>query len=103
MSARRSRPQKPSRTSRPAGPSGSPGLTPNAQLLLLFAGLLAVTLIAYYPVWHGGFLWDDDAHITKPALRSAHGLWRIWFEGGATQQYYPIAHSAFWLMQKLWG
>jgi hypothetical protein len=27
---------------------------------------------------HGGVLWDDAAHITPPALRSLHGLWRIW-------------------------
>jgi tetratricopeptide (TPR) repeat protein len=31
------------------------------------------------------------------------GLRRIWFEVGATQQYYPVAHSAFWLFHRLWG
>jgi tetratricopeptide (TPR) repeat protein len=30
-------------------------------------------------------------------------LWRIWFRIGATQQYYPILHSAFWLEHLLWG
>jgi tetratricopeptide (TPR) repeat protein len=48
-------------------------------------------------------LWDDDAHVTKPTLRALHGLWRIWFEIGATQQYYPVLHSAFWLEHRLWG
>jgi len=48
-------------------------------------------------------LWDDSAHVTAPALRSLHGLWRIWFELGATQQYYPLLHSAFWLEHRLWG
>ncbi len=70
---------------------------------LLLALLILVTLVAYYPAWHGGMLWDDDAHLTKPELRSASGLWRIWFEPGATQQYYPLVHSVFWLQSKLWG
>ncbi len=48
-------------------------------------------------------LWDDDGHITRPELRSWHGLWRIWFELGATQQYYPLLHSAFWVEHRLWG
>lgn len=69
----------------------------------LYAGLLAVALVAYYPAWHGGLLWDDDAHLTRPDLQALGGLWRIWFEVGATQQYYPMAHSAFWAMHALWG
>ena len=69
-----------------------------------FALLLGgATLIAYFPAIHGSFLWDDDAHVTRPELRSVHGLWRIWFNLGATQQYYPLLHSAFWLEDKLWG
>ena len=65
--------------------------------------LLIATLVAYYPAWHGGVLWDDNAHLTRPELQSTAGLWRIWFEIGATQQYYPITHSAFWFMHRLWG
>jgi tetratricopeptide (TPR) repeat protein len=71
-------------------------------LLVLPAIALAV-LIAYYPAWHGGLLWDDDGHLTRPALRSLHGLWRIWLEIGATQQYYPLVHSMFWLIDHFWG
>ncbi|HUR21514.1 MAG TPA: tetratricopeptide repeat protein [Vicinamibacterales bacterium] len=70
---------------------------------LLYAGLLLVTLLAYMPAWHGGKLWDDDAHITRAALRSVEGLWRIWFEVGATQQYYPVLHSTFWVLHRLFG
>jgi len=65
--------------------------------------LLLATLAAYYPAWHGGMLWDDDRHITRSDLRSAEGLSRIWFELGATQQYYPLTHSAFWVMHRIWG
>ncbi len=70
---------------------------------ILLPALLLVTLTAYYPAWHGGLLWDDDAHITRRDLRSLAGLERIWFEPGATQQYYPLVHSAFWLQYRLWG
>ena len=31
------------------------------------------------------------------------GSLRIWFELGATQQYYPLLHSAFWIEHRLWG
>jgi protein O-mannosyl-transferase len=67
------------------------------------AGLFAAVLVAYWPTLQGSLIWDDDAHVTKPALRSLHGLWRIWFEVGATQQYYPVLHSAFWIEHLLWG
>jgi len=65
--------------------------------------LLAAVLLAYLPALGGGLLWDDDAHVTKAGLRSLHGLWRIWFEAGATQQYYPVLHSAFWAEHRAWG
>ena len=65
--------------------------------------LVGMTIFVYWPSMHGGFLWDDDSHITRAELRSVQGLYRIWFEVGATQQYYPLLHSAFWLQYKLWG
>jgi len=70
---------------------------------LVLAALLLATLAAYQPAWHGSMLWDDDRHITRGELQSAEGLWRIWFELGATQQYYPLVHSAFWIQHRLWG
>lgn len=65
--------------------------------------LLGATLAAYWPALLGSYLWDDDAHVTKAAFRSLDGLRRIWFELGATQQYYPLLHSAFWAEAQLWG
>lgn len=65
--------------------------------------LFSATLVVYYPAWQGSVLWDDNAHLTRPDLQSTAGLWRIWFDLGATQQYYPATHSAFWLMHRLWG
>ncbi len=59
--------------------------------------------MTFAPALNGQFLWDDDAHVTRPELRSAAGLARIWFEPGATQQYYPLLHTAFWVQHHLWG
>ena len=69
----------------------------------LGALMLCATLVAYLPALRGGLLWDDNMHVTRADLRSLHGLWRIWFDLGATQQYYPLLHSAFWLEHRLWG
>jgi tetratricopeptide (TPR) repeat protein len=65
--------------------------------------LLLVTLVTYFPALDGKFIWDDDAHVTAPSLRSLTGLERIWTDPRATQQYYPLTHSVFWLEYKLWG
>src|ERR1041385_7206892 len=69
----------------------------------MWALLLCAMLMAYAPALRGGLLWDDNMHVTRADLRSLHGLWRIWFDLGATQQYYPLLHSAFWLEHRLWG
>ena len=65
--------------------------------------IFCATFLAYLPALNGGLLWDDDAHVTKPSLQSLEGLWRIWFEPGASQQYYPVLHTAFWVEHRLWG
>jgi tetratricopeptide (TPR) repeat protein len=70
---------------------------------ILLPALMLATLAAYHPAWHGRMLWDDDRHITRSDLGSVEGLWRIWFDLGATQQYYPLTHSAFWIQHKFWG
>jgi protein O-mannosyl-transferase len=65
--------------------------------------LMIVVFAVYQPAWQGGLIWDDEAHVTRPELRSWQGLFRIWFEPGASQQYYPLLHSAFWIEHRLWG
>ncbi len=76
---------------------------PRYQLFATWLLLIVVTVLAYLPALNGGILWDDDRHLTPPELQSLHGLGRIWFEFGATQQYYPLLHTAFWLEHRLWG
>ena len=87
---------------RPAspGPWSTPGLV---HRYLDWAAIFCATLIAYLPALGGGLLWDDNHHVTRPELQSLHGLWRIWFDPAATQQYYPLLHSAFWLEHRMWG
>jgi len=65
--------------------------------------IFCTTFIAYLPALKGGFIWDDDAHVTRPELRSVAGLWKVWSDLHATQQYYPLLHSAFWVEHRLWG
>ncbi|MCC7195860.1 MAG: tetratricopeptide repeat protein [Gemmatimonadaceae bacterium] len=65
--------------------------------------LIAAVLAAYWPALAGTPVWDDDRHITSATLQGWDGLRRIWFTLGATQQYYPVLHSAFWVEYKLWG
>jgi protein O-mannosyl-transferase len=76
----------------------------NRQQVWLFGLFLIIaTAVAYFPAWNGKPIWDDNAHITQPELRSWSGLAQIWTQLGATQQYYPLVHSAFWIEHKLWG
>jgi hypothetical protein len=86
-----------------AGKAKSDSTDSNKWAWLALALILAVTFAVYYPAMSGAFIWDDDTFVTKPELRSLHGLWRIWFEPRATLQYYPLLYSAFWLEHRLWG
>jgi tetratricopeptide (TPR) repeat protein len=66
--------------------------------------LVLATVAVYWPALRGGFVWDDDTHITdNQTLRSLKGLWDIWFQPGATCQYYPLSFTGFWIGYQLWG
>jgi tetratricopeptide (TPR) repeat protein len=69
------------------------------QFVLVYAALIAV----YWPALQGRLLWNDPDYVTRPELQPLRGLPRIWLEAGATEQYYPLLHSAFWLEHRLWG
>lgn len=75
----------------------------SGRTLLAAIAVAAALAVAYSPALHGAFLWDDVAHLPEPQLRTAAGLWRILFEPGASQQYYPVLFGAFWLEHRLWG
>src|SRR2546430_11226448 len=65
--------------------------------------LFGITFLVYAPAWNGQPIWDDEIHITRPELRSLHGLVRIWTDPSAAPQYYPVLHTLFWVEHKLWG
>src|SRR5271170_3645219 len=98
--------RRPVTKSKPAPPKVS---TPAGVLSRFPAWLMAVllllsTIVVYWPALHGGFIWDDDSHISdNPALRSTRGLWEIWSKPGATCQYYPLSFTVFWVGYHLWG
>src|SRR5262245_19329709 len=103
MAARRKPQRRASTPPRVTGPTASSSQGPSRSWpsWLIGALLLIATLAAYQPAWHGGLLWDDDKHVTSKELQSIDGLKRIWFDLGATQQYYPLTHSAFWIEHRV--
>jgi protein O-mannosyl-transferase len=64
--------------------------------------LVVALVIAYQQVWHAGFIWDDDAHLTKnPCIVGPLGFKGIWTTAAAT--YYPLVLTNFWVQHALWG
>lgn len=69
----------------------------------LFALFLVVAVfLAYQPVWHAGFIWDDDEHLTQnPCIVGPLGFKDIWT--GKAVVYYPLVLTSFWLQHAFWG
>jgi tetratricopeptide (TPR) repeat protein len=89
-------------------PTGKPStfnLQPSTLPTWLLGGLLALaTILAYLPVWHAGFVWDDVTLliVDNPMIKAANGLYQFWFTTRALD-YYPLTNSAWWLEWRLWG
>ncbi len=67
--------------------------------------ILCVLVFACYArmPW-AGFIWDDDAYVTKNlVLRASDGLHQIWFKPLSIPQYYPLVHTTYWIEYRLWG
>src|SRR5213595_1906240 len=79
-------------------------ITPRALAWLGAAVTLAGwTIFAYWPAWHGGFIWDDDRYVTHNYLLIApDGLRRIWFSLDAPSQYFPLAYTVLRIERSLW-
>ncbi|MCA8996812.1 MAG: hypothetical protein KDA80_07500, partial [Planctomycetaceae bacterium] len=70
----------------------------------LALAIIVPTLFAYSPVFHAGFIWDDDDHIYEnDNLDSRQGLVNIWLSPLSSPQYYPLTHTVFWFEHQLWG
>ena len=69
----------------------------------IFLGLVCLTFASYAPVFHAGYVWDDDAWLTQnPAIRDTHGLHAIW-TSVPRMQYYPLLFTSYWVEYRLWG
>jgi hypothetical protein len=87
--------------------SATPSLAPSRfPLRACTALILALTVVAYVPVLSGEFLqWDDQRYVEQsPVIHDAGGLRRIWNPAArATDQYYPLTFSSYWLEYRIWG
>ncbi|HEY4247084.1 MAG TPA: tetratricopeptide repeat protein [Lacunisphaera sp.] len=72
------------------------------QNLWLGLALLGLVLLAYYPAISGGFIWDDDAHLTaNPCIIGPLGLKDIWTS--TLMRICPLVQTTFWLEHRIWG
>ena len=63
-----------------------------------------MTFLAYLPATRGGYIWDDNDHLTRnTAVQNPKGPADIWLRIGLTPQYYPLVFTSFWVEHKLWG
>jgi hypothetical protein len=64
--------------------------------------LILFVILAYAPIWHAGFIWDDDIILTaNPCIVGPLGLKEIWTTSAA--DICPLALTTFWVEHALWG
>jgi tetratricopeptide (TPR) repeat protein len=88
-----------------SGDLASAGLSHAAPSRTWFAGLLLVsgTILAYLPVWHAGFIWDDRSFVVdNPLIHRADGLYRFWFTAQPID-FYPVTSTMLWAEWRVWG
>lgn len=69
---------------------------PSSRRDIVIAGVLlsALAIIPFLPSLHGGFLWDDNAHVTaNPTVVGPQGLSEIWTTSAAN--YFPFVLTTF--------
>src|SRR5271166_3018141 len=64
--------------------------------------LILSVILTYTPVWHAGFIWDDDAVLTvNHCIVGPLGLKEIWTTSAAN--ICPLTLTTFWVEHALWG
>ena len=64
--------------------------------------LILSVILAYTAVWHAGFIWDDDSHLTaNPCIVGPLGLKEVWTTSAAG--ICPLTYTTFWVEHALWG
>jgi tetratricopeptide (TPR) repeat protein len=79
-------------------------LSPPVRRCLLGLSLALLVIAAYQGAWHSGFIWDDDAYVTRnPLLTAPDGLRRIWLSLDVPSQYFPLTYTVLRWERGLWG
>jgi tetratricopeptide (TPR) repeat protein len=79
-------------------------VAPVQKKVLLGLALVATVVAAYLPALQAGFVWNDDTYLTEnQVLDRDGGLGLIWAEPRASEQYYPLVFTTFWVEKRLWG
>jgi protein O-mannosyl-transferase len=69
---------------------------------LLAVAIVALLFLAYLPVRHAGFIWDDEHHLTEnPCIVGPLGLKDIWTSAAAN--YFPLMLTNLWVQHAIWG
>jgi tetratricopeptide (TPR) repeat protein len=70
---------------------------------LLWGSLIAITCLAYQPVFEAGFVWDDNDWVTQnPLVTGERPVSAIW-ASVERLHYYPVAFSLWRVQYALWG
>jgi hypothetical protein len=76
---------------------GEPGALAGALVMS------ALAIFVYWPASHGGFIFDDEALLTRnDMIRAGDGLYRFWFTTDAPD-YWPVTNTSLWVEWRLWG
>ena len=66
--------------------------------------ILIARLWAFFPVFSGGWVWDDTIHVTKNGIIQApDGSWKVWVRTDPQGDYYPLTAFVRWIEWHLWG
>jgi tetratricopeptide (TPR) repeat protein len=97
------RSKKKARLEEAAATRSNPNVSTSGKRDWIFGLVLVLAVIVVYqPVWHAGFIWDDDKHLTNnPCIIGLRGLKEIWTTSAA--RICPLVLTTFWLEHALWG
>jgi tetratricopeptide (TPR) repeat protein len=71
------------------------------RALALVIALAGLAIAAHWPALSGGFIWDDDDHLTQnPSVAAPGGLRDIW-SSLAVSRYYPLTLTTFWAFRQI--
>jgi tetratricopeptide (TPR) repeat protein len=94
--------RRPAKKSKPTGATAAGETSLRFPIWLWAALLMLGTILAYLPVWHAGFIWDDAFLTDNPLIKASDGLHQFWRTTNAPD-YFPMTSTTLWLEWRLWG